>query len=62
MWGLTWIEERWFESLMNVWVSKGSERSKVFVVKVMLGILPLREKIELRVMSDGGCLGCHHNK
>ena len=58
MWGLAWLVQRWAQCLMNVWQSKGIEKSRIFVIKVMLGLLPTGEKIAARHIGDGRCLGC----
>ena len=42
LWGLEWIEQRWTYTFIFVWESKGAEQYKVFVTRVMLGMLPTR--------------------
>ena len=37
---------------------KGLEQTKMFVIRVVLGILPTGEKVVVRQISDGRCLGC----
>ena len=59
MWGLAWTEERWSQTLTNVWQSKGLEQNKMFIIRVTLGILPTGEKIAARHIGDGRCIGCH---
>jgi len=41
IWRLAWTKQRWAHTLMNVWKSKDLEQSKMFVIRVMLGILPM---------------------
>ena len=62
IWGVTWTLQRWSQSLMNVWQSKGGEKNRMFVIRVMLGFLPTGEKIAARHIGDGRCLGCQHPK
>ena len=62
IWGVTWTMQRWSQSLMNVWQSKGGEKNRMFVIRVMIGLLPTGEKIAARHIGDGRCLGCQHPK
>ena len=37
---------------------QGLGKEQMFVIRVMLGILPMGEKEMVRGISDGRCLGC----
>ena len=47
---------------MSVWERKGHKKSKVFVVKVMLGTLPFEDKIAARTLSNNKCLVYQNRK
>ena len=62
MWGVAWLAQRWSQCLMNVCQSKSMEKNRIFVIRVMLGLLPRGEKIATRHIDDGICLGCQCSK
>ena len=59
---VAWPAQRWSQCLMNVWQSKGAEKNRIFVIRVMLGLLPTGEKIAARHIGNGRCLGCQCSK
>ena len=60
VWCKQWPLHKWTQVVGNIWRSKCDERDKVFLWRILFGLLPTGEKAKARGLGDGRCIRCNH--